>query len=114
MRDLSADAVPSPALELAGLFRDAGFGLWLVGGWVRDRLLDRPDEGDLDFATDARPEDTLRLLKRWGTSAPWTSGMEFGTIGVEKAGTRVEVTTFRSEVYEAGSRNPRVEFGDSL
>ena len=89
-----------------------GCGWW--AGWVRDRLLDRPDDGDLDFATDARPPETLRLLKRWGGSAPWTSGMEFGTIGVEKAGIRVEVTTFRSEVYEPGSRNPRVEFGDSL
>lgn len=114
MRDLSADAVPALALELAGRFRDAGYGLWLVGGWVRDRLLDRPDDGDLDFATDARPEESLRLIKRWGGSVPWTSGMEFGTIGVEKAGARIEVTTFRSEVYEPGSRNPRVEFGDSL
>ncbi|CAN5830402.1 CCA tRNA nucleotidyltransferase [soil metagenome] len=114
MPDLSADAVPPLALELAGRFRDAGFGLWLVGGWVRDRFLDRPDDGDLDFATDARPEQTLRLLKGWGGSVPWTSGMEFGTIGVEKDGARVEVTTLRSEVYEPGSRNPRVEFGDSL
>jgi poly(A) polymerase len=115
MRNLSADAIPLLALELAGRFRDAGFGLWLVGGWVRDTLLDQNlDERDLDFATDARPNDTLRLLKDWGGSAPWTSGMEFGTIGVEKEGTRVEVTTFRSEIYEPGSRNPRVEFGDDL
>ncbi|HYN98786.1 MAG TPA: CCA tRNA nucleotidyltransferase, partial [Actinomycetota bacterium] len=114
MRDLSAESIPPLALELAGRFRDAGFGLWLVGGWVRDRLLGRSDDGDLDFATDARPGDTLRLVERWGGSAPWTSGMEFGTIGVEKAGTRVEVTTFRSEVYEPGSRNPRVEFGNEL
>lgn len=114
MRDLSADRIPPQALELAERFRAAGFGLWLVGGWVRDTLLDRSSDADLDFATDARPDETLRILKRWGNSAPWTAGMEFGTIGVEKGEFRVEVTTFRSEVYEPGSRNPRVEFGDSL
>ncbi|HEX2053688.1 MAG TPA: CCA tRNA nucleotidyltransferase [Actinomycetota bacterium] len=124
MRDLSADAIPPEAFDLAHRFRDAGFGLWLVGGWVRDRLLgrDRPPApefaedpaSDLDFATDARPEDTLAILKRWGTSAPWTSGIEFGTVGVQKDSTRVEVTTFRSEVYELGSRNPRVKFGTDL
>ena len=125
MRNLTADVIPAPALELARLFRDAGFGLWLVGGWVRDTLLGRsreelPDfadgkpDSDLDFATDARPTETLALLKRWGTSAPWTSGMEFGTVGVQKGSTRVEVTTFRSELYDLGSRNPRVEFGTDL
>lgn len=125
MRDLSRDVVPPQAVELAELFRAAGFGLWLVGGWVRDTLLGRPaaaglgygESGaaaDLDFATDARPPDTLKILGRWGSSVPWTTGMEFGTIGVQKDGTRVEVTTFRSEIYELGSRNPRVEFGDDL
>jgi poly(A) polymerase len=115
MPNLSANVIPPLALELAVRFRDAGFGLWLVGGWVRDTLLDRGlDERDLDFATDARPNDTLRILKGWGGSVPWTSGIEFGTVGVEKDATRVEVTTFRSEVYEPGSRNPRVEFGHDL
>lgn len=124
MRDLSAGAIPPQAIDLAHHYRDAGFGLWLVGGWVRDRLLGR-DKGpvpefaedpasDLDFATDARPGDTLAILKRWGTSAPWTSGIEFGTIGVQKDSVRVEVTTFRSEVYDRSSRNPRVEFGNDL
>ncbi len=133
MRDLSPDVIPTQALELARLFRGAGFRLWLVGGWVRDTLLGRdrvpspeftdgrvstgPDAvaaNDLDFTTDAPPADTLAILKRWGGSAPWTSGMEFGTIGVQKHTTRVEVTTFRNEVYEPGSRNPRVEFGNDL
>ncbi len=127
MATLTAESIPPLALDLAGRFRDAGFGLWLVGGWVRDAILnlqrleaevDLPgldlEEADLDFATDARPEDTLRLLKGWGGSVPWTSGMEFGTIGVEKAGSRVEVTTFRRESYDPASRNPTVEFGDSL
>ncbi|HVL50167.1 MAG TPA: CCA tRNA nucleotidyltransferase [Actinomycetota bacterium] len=129
MRDLSADVIPPQALELARLFRDSGFGLWLVGGWVRDTLLGTGpvrlpelDQGassaaadsDLDFTTDARPADTLSILKRWGSSAPWTTGIEFGTVGVQKGPILVEVTTFRSEVYEIGSRNPRVEFGSDL
>jgi poly(A) polymerase len=124
MRDLSAEKIPSHAIELAGRFAQAGYGLWLVGGWVRDTLLGREGDPplefersartDLDFATDARPDATLKILKRWGSSQPWTAGMEFGTVGVQKGSDRVEVTTFRREAYDPGSRNPRVEFGDDL
>ena len=115
MNNLSADTIPRPAIDLASTFRREGFGLWLVGGWVRDALLGRPEsERDLDFATDALPEDSLRILRAWGRSEPWTTGFEFGTVGVQHADLRLEVTTLRKEVYERDSRNPRVSFGHDL
>jgi poly(A) polymerase len=68
---------------------------------------------DLDFATSARPDETERILKRWG-DATWDMGRDFGTIGCRKGSWQVEVTTYRSETYDPSSRKPDVAFGDSL
>ncbi len=99
--------------ELGSLFAKAGHELYLVGGSVRDAVLGRGDSGDLDFATDARPEQTQKLLRSWA-DALWDTGIEFGTIGAEKNHVRLELTTFRADRYDRVSRNPEVRFGDSL
>lgn len=66
---------------LAERFRAAGHSLYLVGGAVRDLLLDDFRAGDdYDFTTDARPDEIKRLLAGWAT-ALWTQGERFGTIG---------------------------------
>lgn len=113
MGHLSREAIPKVALDLASVFNQAGFGLWLVGGWVRDALLGKV-HADLDLATDARPEQSLEVLKGWSKGPPWTTGMEFGTVGTLYHDTRIEVTTFRTEVYERDSRNPSVTYGKEL
>jgi poly(A) polymerase len=103
----------SPVIdELGELFGAAGFELALVGGPVRDAMLGRAHH-DLDFTTSARPDDTERLLKRWA-GATWDMGRDFGTIGCRKGPWQVEVTTYRSEVYDPASRKPEVDFGDTL
>ena len=104
--------VPPIADELGRVFADAGFELHLVGGSVRDAIL-RRSSGDLDFATDARPEQTERLL-RGACSAVWTTGADFGTVGGRFRGHQVEVTTFRADAYDRVSRNPIVRYGESL
>jgi poly(A) polymerase len=102
-----------PLLEdLGSRFARAGHRLALVGGPVRDALLGR-DSLDLDFTTDARPEQTVPLLRAWGDTY-WEIGREFGTIGARKGNHVVEVTTFRSDSYVAASRKPEVQFGDTL
>jgi poly(A) polymerase len=98
--------------ELGRRFADAGHELHLVGGSVRDALLGRLGD-DLDFCTDAHPEQTLALVKGWA-DAIWTTGQEFGTIGLQRAGLRLEVTTYRAEAYDRVSRNPIVRYGTSL
>ncbi len=98
--------------ELGELFEKAGHELALVGGPVRDAMLGRR-HNDLDFATSARPDDTERLLSGWG-DALWDMGRDFGTIGCRKGEWVVEVTTYRSDVYDPESRKPAVDFGDSL
>jgi poly(A) polymerase len=92
--------------DLAKRFRAAGHELYLVGGSVRDALLERK-LGDYDFATDAKPDEVLQLVAGWH-EGKWLQGVEFGTVGVAKQGHRLEITTFREERYAEGSRKPEV------
>ncbi len=97
--------------------------LHLVGGSVRDALLGRLGN-DLDFTTDARPDDIHARLSRFVRdggpgSGVWDIGRDFGTIGcryVDDTGADwlIEVTTFRSDEYDPDSRKPQVAFGDTL
>lgn len=98
--------------ELARRFAAAGHELHLVGGPVRDALLGRLGD-DLDFCTDATPDQTLKVLEGWA-EATWETGREFGTIGAARRGLRLEITTFRAEAYDGVSRNPVVRYGTSL
>jgi poly(A) polymerase len=97
---------------LGRLFADAGHELYLVGGSVRDALLGRLG-ADLDFTTDARPEEMQRMLRPWADSL-WDTGIEYGTVGVGKGDQRMEITTYRADTYDQVSRNPEVRFGDRL
>ncbi len=107
-------APEGPARELSSLFAGAGFELYLVGGAVRDAMLDRADRIDeLDFTTNARPAAIKRLLGAWGDDV-FAVGEAFGTVGAIKSGTHVEVTTFRSEVYRDDSRKPVVSYADDV
>ena len=100
------------AFDLAAQFKAAGFRLALVGGPVRDSLLGRLGN-DLDFTTNARPEDTKKILKKWATDV-WDVGIKFGTIGAKKDNVTYEITTYRADSYESDSRKPEVNFGDSI
>ena len=97
---------------LAGAFEAAGFDLAVVGGPVRDALIGRPTH-DLDFTTNAMPDDILRIVKPIST-AQWDIGRAFGTIGARVQGEQVEVTTYRADSYDGVTRKPTVEFGDTI
>ncbi|AEW95500.1 MULTISPECIES: CCA tRNA nucleotidyltransferase [Streptomycetaceae] len=103
--------------DLGRRFEQAGFRLALVGGSVRDALLGRLGN-DLDFTTDARPEQVLKILRGWA-DAVWEVGIAFGTVGCRKADAagndfQIEVTTYRSEAYDRDSRKPEVSYGDTI
>ncbi len=111
------------ARELGDRFAAAGHELHLVGGTVRDTLLaggDRQalDAVDLDFATSAPPEETEEIVRPWAT-ALWLTGAAYGTVSCQREEPgrptrRIEITTYRSEAYEAGSRHPEVTYGRSI
>lgn len=98
---------------LGELFAARGYELYLVGGSVRDAVLGRLGT-DLDFTTDARPEQVQELLRGWADHLWDTGGFAFGTVSASKADQQLEITTFRSDTYDRVSRNPEVTFGDSL
>src|SRR5438105_11380846 len=100
------------AKELGERFRAKGFELYLVGGVVRARFLGGSGP-ELDFATDAKPKETLEVLRGWA-DRHYVQGAMFGTIGARKAETLIEITTFREEVYPEDERKPRVTFGKDI
>jgi poly(A) polymerase len=102
----------SAPVELGERFADEGKQLFLVGGSVRDAFLGRTSP-DLDFTTDARPDQIKRLVSDWA-DAVFTLGEAFGTIGARKDGISFEITTFRSEVYREDSRKPHVSYSDHI
>lgn len=100
--------------ELGAIFSAGGYDLALVGGPVRDAFLGRvTDLSDLDFTTNAHPEQILQLLKGWAENT-WDTGIAFGTISALKDHRQIEITTYRTENYDQDSRKPTVKFGTSL
>ena len=98
--------------ELGRRFARHGYELALVGGPVRDVFLGQVP-GDFDLTTNAPPAEILRIVDQWADSV-WTVGIDFGTVGLRKNGTILEVTTYRSEEYAPRSRKPGVRYGTSL
>jgi poly(A) polymerase len=105
-------AATRPVADLPGLFIRQGHELALVGGPVRDVFL-RRRPGDLDLTTDATPQQVLEITAGWA-DATWSMGIEFGTIGLRKGSHKIEITTYRSEHYQEGSRKPDVHYEKTL
>ena len=100
--------------ELSARFGAAGRRLYLVGGVVRDAILDRlVKDHDLDLTTDAVPEQIEEILRGWA-DAMWDQGRRFGTIGARKGDRIFEITTHRAEAYSPDSRKPDVQFSSSI
>ena len=79
-----------------------GFQALLAGGCVRDMLLRRP-ASDYDVATNARPDNVIKLFTR-----TLKVGAKFGVVIVLLEGQQVEVATFRTETGYTDGRHPSV------
>jgi len=102
----------SPTRELADRLREAGHECYLVGGTVRDAFLGVASP-DVDIATDARPDAVRAAVDGWADHL-WLQGYRFGTVGLERDGARIEVTTFRGDVYRPESRKPAVSYASRI
>ncbi|HEV8402044.1 MAG TPA: HD domain-containing protein [Candidatus Limnocylindrales bacterium] len=101
-------AVPSAVAGLLGSLWTSGHAAYVVGGSLRDLVLDRRP-ADWDLATDARPERLVELFP----GAIYEN--RFGTVAVRRDGETFEITTFRTDLDYADHRRPeRVEFGDTI
>jgi poly(A) polymerase len=88
------------AIKIIKQLGGKGFEALLAGGCVRDMLLGRV-ANDYDVATDARPDEIVKLFKR-----TLKVGAKFGVIIVLLDGKEVEVATFRSEEDYTDGRHP--------
>lgn len=89
----------------------AGHRALFVGGCVRNALLGVA-VGDVDIATDARPERVMALADAAGLRVVPT-GLDHGTVTVISGGVPHEVTTFRRDVQTFG-RRAVVAFSDDI
>ncbi|MDB5244973.1 MAG: polynucleotide adenylyltransferase [Parcubacteria group bacterium] len=105
--------IPKEVRDVAEGLRTEGFEAYLVGGCVRDLLIDRRPK-DWDITTNAKPEDIQRIFP----DSFYTN--DFGTVGVlreteDEALKIIEVTPYRTEsVYSDKRRPDSVQFGQSL
>ncbi len=89
------------ALQVIQTLHQAGFLAFLVGGCVRDLLLNR-EPADYDVATDATPDEVMRIFPK-----TYAVGAQFGVVLVAVGENEtVEVATFRSDVGYSDGRHP--------
>src|SRR6266516_3033444 len=91
--------VDPSALSALQLLWDAGYAAYLVGGGVRDALLDRATD-NWDLATSARPEQVLEVFPSGRNQN------RFGTVVVGPVGSPIEITTFRNDRNYGDHRRP--------
>jgi len=89
--------------------QSAGYQVRIVGGAVRDLLLGKNPK-DIDMATDAHPQEMIKILAAAGIRHEPT-GLQHGTITAILDGEPIEITTLRIDTNQDG-RHADVYFGD--
>ena len=98
--------------SLSNLYNSNGYDFYLVGGAVRDGILDIPTK-DFDFTTNASPEESVKMLNDGGYKTTEV-GRAFGTIELRLKENSIHITTYRKDTYENSSRNPSIEVAADL
>ncbi len=102
---------PKEALEVLNRLEENRFEGWIVGGAVRDHILDRSIH-DVDITTNARPGQIQEIFADCRTI---DVGISFGTVRVLWKEAVFEVTTYRADgAYEDGRHPTEVTYSDSL
>ena len=108
---MSLYPVAPEAKAVMNRLTDHGYEAYLVGGYVRNRVLGRPVT-DLDITTNASTHDVLALFGDHKTSR---IGERMGTIGIKVSQAWVEVTTYRIDSHSSNARHPdAIAFTGSL
>lgn len=100
-RVLRDHAWPPEALRALRRLREGEQQAYLVGGTVRDPLLERAGDDTLDISTSLAP---AQVLQRFPRVEP--IGLQHGTVLVLEPGLSFECTTFRREGAYADARHP--------
>lgn len=109
MSPFDLSVVPKDVFTIVEKLRAAGRYAWIVGGCVRDSLLGKP-VSDWDVATEARPNELMRIFPR---AIP--TGLQHGTVTLVMGGHHYEITTLRGETsYSDGRRPDAVHFVEEI
>lgn len=102
---------PDQALEVIRILNNQGHKAYIVGGSLREALLERPIE-DIDMATSALPQEVMEIFSQ---EKIIPLGIKHGTLVLVYEGLPIEITTFRREGPYLDYRRPsRVDFSSSL
>jgi poly(A) polymerase/tRNA nucleotidyltransferase (CCA-adding enzyme) len=107
------DKIPQYLIKVISKLEAGGFEGYVVGGCVRDLLLDKEPK-NWDVATNARPEEVMKIFP----DSVYEN--EFGTVGVkikenDETIDVVEITTYRVESKYSDKRHPdEIEFAKTL
>ncbi len=93
--------------ELSNLYAKNGFQIYLVGGAVRDGILDIETK-DFDFTTNASSEDSIKMLNK-NKYKTTEIGRAFGTIETTVEDYSIHITTYREDKYNKDSRKPEIK-----
>jgi tRNA nucleotidyltransferase (CCA-adding enzyme) len=99
-KDVPEGVIPEPVLEVCRRIERGGYRAWVVGGGLRDVLMERAPK-DWDLATSATPEQVMELFRR---VVP--TGLAHGTVTVILGDSSFEVTTLRGEGGYSDGRRP--------
>jgi tRNA nucleotidyltransferase/poly(A) polymerase len=91
--------VPKDVKDLHKLFKKNKRELYIVGGAVRDALLGKKPK-DFDLATDAKPEEVIKILKSGGVPTIGEVGQQFGVVIAKTPSFAegMEIATFREDI----------------
>ena len=104
--------LPAYATEILNLIKDNGYEAVIVGGAVRDALLEK-DFKDIDFATNAKPTEIKRIFKDYPIINK--NGEKHGTITIMYKNYQVEISTYRIQTNYKDHKYPTtVQYTDSL
>ena len=102
-------SIPSDLAKLHQVFKNAGLELFVVGGAVRDTLLNKTPK-DYDLATGAPPDEVIALLSSDSSLKIDLTGKSFGVVRVwTPEGNEYEIATFRRDIGK-GRRPDAVEY----
>ena len=88
------------ALEILKIFNENNYEAYVVGGYVRDYVLNRKTN-DIDICTSATPKEILEIFDN-----VMISDMKYGSVVISYKGYNFDVTTFRKEIKYEGNRKP--------
>ena len=89
-------------ITVMNTLKNSGYEVYLVGGFVRDSIMKKSAD-DADFATNASPEEMLKVFKDFRTL---TTGIKHGTVTVIINHKPFEITTYRTEKGYSDCRHP--------